>query len=102
MKSFAISASASGVNNLIATPGVGKFLRIHAYVIVAANAVNVTFQDTAAVAATGAFPLAANCGVCCPMDTHDGYFDLATNVGLDMNLSGAVGVYGHISYTIRG
>lgn len=100
-----INASSSGDNTLLAANANAR-IRVHAYVIVAAGAVSVTFKSGGSTL-TGAMPLAANGGVSSPsaiptpVEQLACLFFTAKNEALVLNLSGAVAVTGHFSYTLE-
>jgi hypothetical protein len=101
MPSALVSISTSGDNTgIIAAPGPGKFIRVYGYVLGAATAVNVVFKDSTPNTYTGAIPVSPT--VEAPIGWPTGWFDLAINTSLTLNLSGAVQVSGHITYGILG
>lgn len=80
----------------LGAPGVGKFIRVLGFTIVAGGAVNVTFKS-GATAKTGALPCAANTGVSPSVGSPDAgarQFDLAENQALVITPSAAVQVSG--------
>jgi hypothetical protein len=97
-----ISSSSSGDNQLVAAAGVGLKIKVLQYTIVAVGAVNATFRS-AATAKTGAFPLVANSGIASPyVPPNAGHlFETAANEALNLNLSAAVAVTGHITYIVE-
>jgi hypothetical protein len=69
------------------------------YVLIASIMVSVTWQsDMTALA--GALPLIASSGAVAPVAGREGWFDTAPGEDLVLNLSAAVGVYGHICYQV--
>jgi hypothetical protein len=103
MPSKVLSGATSGVNEVI--PGVaGKCIRVYGYVFQAAGDVNVKWQygivssGGSYVDLTGAMPNVANSGVCCP-NAHEPYFTLPAGKSLYANLSAAVQVSGHVTYS---
>jgi hypothetical protein len=94
-----ISASASGDNTVVAAV-VGKKIRVNNYLIVAAAAVSATWKSGASTSKSGALPLAANGGVAAPGDEKTRWFETAPGEALVLNLSGAVLVAGHVTYTV--
>jgi len=96
-KYFPIQASSSGVNQIIAGQA-GYKIRILNYVIVASGAVNVKWQS-GSTDVTGLLYLAANGGVSAPY-ANDGHFATANGDDLNLNLSGATAVGGHVTVAI--
>lgn len=93
----AIVASASGATQIVAADGTRK-IRVLQYTFSANGAVNAKFQS-AANDRTGLLYLGANGQVSvafCPL----GLFETAVNEALNLNLSGAVAVGGHLVYTL--
>lgn len=103
MKYAVVSASSSGSNTVIAAV-TNKRIRVLSYVIVAAGAVSVTWRS-ASTDISGAMPLAANggaapsAGQAVPAGLI-GQFETAQGEALNMNLSAAVLVAGHLTYTV--
>jgi len=96
-KFAAIAASSSGDNTLIAAV-VGKKIRVLSYTLVAAGAVTCRFEDGAGgTAKSGVMSFAANGGVSVPFSPV-GHFETTANTLLNLELSGAVSVAGHICY----
>lgn len=90
-----ISASASGDNVLVASVA-SKKIRVLSYVIMAEGTVAVTFrQGTTAI--TGAFPLVINTGISAAFNPL-GHFETPVTTALNLNLSAAIGVRGHLTY----
>lgn len=92
-----INVSASGDSTLIAAV-TSKKIRVLSYSLVCDGAVAVKFTDGAGgTALTGAMSFAANGGIStpyCPV----GHFQGSTTTPLEINLSAAVGVRGHLTY----
>ena len=95
-----IATAASGDTQLVAAPGANKKIRVHAYTIVCDGAVAVKFRTGTSADLTGAMSFAANGGVSPPW-VQPGHFDCVVNEALNINLSGAVGVRGHLTYSIQ-
>lgn len=92
-----ISASSSG-NNTIVAAVTSKKIRVLGYVLVANGAVNVKFQSAAGgTDKTGLLYLAANGGVASNFSPV-GLFETVAGELLNLNLSGAVAVGGHLVY----
>lgn len=92
-----ISTSASGASTVVSAV-TSKKLRVLNYTLVANGAVNVKFQSSSGPTdKTGLLYLAANGGVSSP-DSPRGLFETAAGSSLNINLSGAVAVGGHLSY----
>lgn len=94
-KFAAITASASGATVVVASVA-SKKIRIISYVVVANAAVNVKFQSNASDK-TGLLYLAANGGVSGAY-APTGHFETASGEALNINLSAAVAVGGHVTY----
>lgn len=90
-----ISDAASGSNEVVAAV-TGKKIRVLAYTLITDDAVTATWRS-AANAISGAMEFAANGGASpafCPV----GHFETVAGEALNINLSGAVGVRGHLTY----
>jgi hypothetical protein len=94
-----VSTAASGVTPIVAANASNR-IKVVSYCLIAAGAVNVKWQS-AANDLTGAMPFAANGGAA-PTGSDDAPL-LQTNVNeaLNLNLSAAVQVSGHISYYLE-
>jgi hypothetical protein len=96
VKYASVSVAASGSNSLVALVSAKK-IRVLGYVIVADGAVNVTFLSAAA-AISGVMQLtAAGSGIASGY-APCGWFETTAGVALNLNLSAAVGVRGHLMY----
>lgn len=97
-KFVAIAASSSGNNTLLAAVS-SKKIRVLAYNLMGAGAVNAKFQSGASgTDLTGLkYIAAAGGGICAPFNPV-GWFETASNTLLNLNLSGAVAVGGEIVY----
>lgn len=96
-KYLVINVSSSGDNTLLATDSSHK-IRVLSYVIVADTAVAVKFAS-GTTAKTGAMSLSATGGVAAPY-VPVGHFETDTTHDLVLNLSGAFGVRGHLTYLL--
>lgn len=102
MPNAAISASSAGANQILAAPGAGKYYRITGYVLKVKSANDVKFQS-AATNLTGLMGLnSTDSGLVAPPNTPDGWFDTNNNEALNLNLSAATLVGGHVSYRVMG
>lgn len=97
-KFAAIAASSSGNNTLVAAV-TSKKIRVLAYNLMGAGAVNAKFQSGASgTDLTGLkYIAAAGGGICAPFNPA-GWFETASNTLLNLNLSGAVAVGGELVY----
>lgn len=95
VKYIAISASASGDTSLVAAIA-STIIRVVSLCIIANGTVNVKFKR-ASTDITGLYYLVANTGVVLPEATR-GWFETGTNEALQINLSAAVAVGGHLGY----
>lgn len=101
MASVAIAASSSGNNEIVAAVA-GKSVRVHGYVLVANGDVDAKFRSADAADLTGAMPMGAKGGgVAAPWAGEAGWFQTAAGEALNLNLSGAVAVRGHLVYTLK-
>lgn len=92
-----ISASTSGDNTLVAAV-VGKKIRVLSYCLVCAAAVMVRFEaGVAGPALSGQMEFAANSGIAI-IFSPVGHFETSVNTLLNLELSGAVSVAGHLTY----
>lgn len=90
-----ITASASGSTSVVALVAAKK-IRVISYVVVANAAVNIKFQSNA-TDETGLLYLSANGGVSGAY-APTGHFETNAGEALNINLSAAVAVGGHITY----
>lgn len=96
-KFVAISASSSG-NNTILAAVTSKKIRVLGYVLNANGTVNAKFQSGASgTDLTGLLYLVVNAGAVAPV-TDRGWFETASNTLLNLNLSAAIAVGGHLVY----
>jgi hypothetical protein len=95
---FAVVDDATSGNNTIIAAVSGKKIRVLSYTIVAAGAVNARFESGAGgTALTGQMTLAA-AGDSVTAHCPQGLFETAASALLNLELSGAVSVDGHITY----
>ena len=98
IKFVPISVSGSG-DNLVIASVLSKKLKVISVLLVSAGAVSVKWRSNT-TDLSGAMPLVANSGfsltASSPAQGH--YFETAVGEALNINLSGAVGVYGHLGY----
>jgi hypothetical protein len=91
-----ISASTSG-DNVIVAAVTGKKIKVISVVLVASGVVSVTWKS-ATTNLSGAMPLVANSGFSLPTSPNINYFETAVGEVLNLNLSSAVLVAGHLGY----
>jgi hypothetical protein len=94
-KFASISVAASGDNSVVAAVS-SKKIRVLSYVLVADAAVAVKWRN-GTTDISGAMSFAANGGAApgyCPV----GFFETSATAALQLNLSAAVGVRGHLTY----
>lgn len=98
----AIAASTSGNNTIVAAQGASTYIRVWQYVIVAEGDVDVRWEDGAdGTALSGQMHMTADGeGISATAGGLVPLFTCAANTLLNMELSGAVAVNGHISYTV--
>lgn len=94
-KFASLSVSSSGDNSIVAAV-TSKKIRVLAYVIVADGTVAAKWRN-GTTDVTGAMSLVANTGVVAPF-CPVGHFETSVTTALQLNLSGAVGARGHITY----
>lgn len=94
-KPASIVASASGDTSVVAAV-TAKKIRVVSYVLTANGAVNAKFRS-ATTDITGLLYLAATGGIAAPFNPL-GYFETVAAAALQINLSGAVAVGGHLTY----
>lgn len=99
MQDVAISTSSSGDTELVAAQA-DKRIVVHNYVFVAAAAVSVKFKS-GSTDKTGAMAVAANGGVAASGTVENRWFATGVGEALNINLSGAVAVAGHVAYTLE-
>lgn len=95
-KFAAIAASSSGDNTLVS--GVGsKKLRVLSYVLMSNGTVNAKFQSSTGGDISGLLYMVANTGASSGFSPV-GHFQTVAGEDLQLNLSGAVAVGGHLTY----
>jgi hypothetical protein len=93
---FAVIAASSAGATAVVAAVTGKKVRVLSYALLAAADVNVKWQS-AASDRSGLLYLAARGGVSVP-HSPVGHFETAAGEALNVNLSGAVAVGGHLTY----
>ncbi len=94
-----IDAATSGDNTLRAAV-TGRKIRVHSYVLVAAGTVTARFESGAGgTALSGQMTMAVNTVVSAPHNPA-GWFETAPATLLNLELSGAVSVDGHFTYSL--
>lgn len=97
IKRAVIDDAASGDNTIVAAVS-GKKIRVLSFFLVADGAVTVAFEDGASgTALTGDMSMAANGVLVVPHNPH-GWFETSVNTLLNIELGGAVGVRGALTY----
>lgn len=94
---FTIISASTGADNLVVAAVTGKQIKVQSVVLVASGTVSVKWRSNT-TDISGAMPLVANSGFVLPSGSSN-YFETAVGEALNINLSGAVAVNGHISYT---
>jgi len=99
--SVAIDVAAAGDNALVAADATKK-IKVLGYVMVADAAVAARFKS-AATSKSGAMSFAANGGAVAPYIPPNAghWFETAVNEALNLNLSAAIGVRGHLAYVLE-
>ena len=101
-KSAVISHNTSGNNELVAAAGTNQVIQVWSYAFVVEAAVDVRFESAAggtALSGQMAFTAAGE-GISASAGGPVPIFETLANQALNMELSGAVLVQGHISYTV--
>jgi hypothetical protein len=97
VKYAVIDDASSGDNEVIAAVS-GKKIRVLSYVMITAGAVTARFESGAGgTALTGQMSIGANGGASSGY-VPVGHFETAAGAALNLELSGAVSVDGHITY----
>lgn len=93
-----VSISSSGDNQIVAAV-TGKKIKVLSATLVSSGTVSVKWRS-GTTDLSGAMPLVANSGFVLPASSpgQGHYFETAVTTALNINLSGAVAVSGHISY----
>lgn len=99
-QTVAIAASSSGNNEIVAAQ-TGKVIRVLGYVLSSSGTVNAKWR-TANTDKTGLIYMVANnqVQVALPSQPDDFWFETVAGEALNLNLSGAVAVGGHLSYIV--
>lgn len=98
-RSATVNASSSGDNNIVSGIA-GKTIRVLSYLLIAAAPVTVRWESEDGTLLAGPMAMAANTPLVAPPNP-EGYFQTVTSGDdLHLNLSGAVAVGGHITYTV--
>jgi hypothetical protein len=100
VKYAVIDAATSGDNTIVAAQGPGKKIRVLSYVLVSAGTVTARFESAAGgTALTGQMTTAVNSVIPAGYNPF-GHFETAANELLNLELSGAVSVDGHLAYVV--
>lgn len=97
LRSTPISFSSSGANTIISAV-TGKIVRIYRLFLVVAGATNLTMEDTASNAFSGALPMTTNGSITLDFESEPWFTTTAGN-GFAMNSSSGVQVSGAVYYT---
>lgn len=97
-----VNATADGANNVIATPGAGKAIRVLGFLLCNATTAGVTtIQDTAGTPGVYAsFELLKDTSVTFAGGADCPAFQLAANTGLDVSNASNVDTTGFITYQV--
>ena len=101
---FVVISTASAGDNTIIAADATKKIKVLSYSLVCDGAVTVQWKSGAATALTGAMSIAANGGIVDGSGNSPGtqwLFETAANQALILNLSGAVGVRGRLTYFLE-
>jgi hypothetical protein len=97
---FAIIQESSSGTNAVVAAVTSKKIRVLAYNMIAAGSVNAKFQSDGAgtpTDLTGLKYMVVNSGICAPFNPA-GWFETASGLSLDLNLSAAIAVGGELVY----
>ena len=94
-----INASASGNTVIVAAQGAGTRIRVTSYLYVVEAAVDVAFRSGSTTVRAGPMPHDGKGQGVTPSDPG-GLFETDANEALNINLSGAVIVRGHLTYSV--
>ncbi len=95
----AIDTATSGDTTIVAAV-TGKRIRVHSYVLVGSGTVTARFESAAGgTALTGQMTMAAGNVICAPHNPM-GWFDTVAGELLNLELSGATSVDGHLTYSL--
>jgi hypothetical protein len=97
-----IDVATSGDNTIVAADATRK-IKVLSYSLVCDGTVSVRWKSGAASNLSGAMSFVANTGIAPPGGTPAGghIMETAVNQALVLNLSGAVGARGHLSYFLE-
>jgi hypothetical protein len=93
--------SSSGTITVVAAPGAGLFVRVYRLFLVFGNTSNITFQDGASNALSGAIPMVANGSITLDLDGQP-WFECAVNQSFQIVNSNSVSVNGCVYTTTTG
>lgn len=93
-----VADASSGANEIVAAV-TGKRIRVLSYVLSASAAVNAKWQSGSTDKTGLLYFAAAGYGAVAPFN-EQGWFETAAGEALNLNLSGAVTVGGHVSYVL--
>ncbi len=85
-------------DNQIVAGQVGKVIKVANFNFIVAGSVNVKWKSGAATPKTGAYPLAAQCGLAPSTQSPDFLFKCAVGQDLILNLSAGVQCSGSVAY----
>ena len=99
---FASVRATSNGDNTVVSADTTRKIKVCSYVIVADGIVSAKWKDSTGSDLTGAMALITSSGVSAIGGTTDSWlFETSINANLILNLSGAVGISGHISYFLE-
>lgn len=97
--SFAeVDAASSGDNSIVAAQGAGNAIRVISYTLVASGGANTCEWRNGTTPVSGGMAFAANGGAHATCEW--GLFQTSDNAALNLNLSAATSVDGHITYVV--
>jgi hypothetical protein len=99
LRDAVIDTAASGDTEVVAAQD-GKKIVVHAYAFVCADAVSVRWKS-GSTSKSGLLPCVANSGISVPGGASTRCFATAIGAALNINLSAAVAVGGHLTYSLE-
>lgn len=97
VKTVAIAVSSSGDNEIVAAV-TGRRIKVTSFSIQATGTVNAKWKDGGSTDLTGAYNWQAREGIAMGLAAPAFLFATTAGNALNLNLSGAVSVVGHVSY----
>ena len=100
MPSAPINFATISTATIIPAPAANAFIRITDYLIEAAGATTVTFNNDGVGPLTGPFPMTAQNEIA--QENRDGIFDLSPGGAFTITNAAAIQLSGYVTYIIKG